>query len=78
MLILEREQRGRGQETDYGTRHHEDAGPHGPIQRGYARRGILAGVTPLGAGQTLEHHFVAVQRQLALGMEKSEYKLVKY
>lgn len=48
LLILESKQRSRRQETDYSTGHHEDAGPHWPIQSGDTGRGVLAVVTALG------------------------------
>ena len=48
LLILECKQGSRRQETDYGTRHHEDAGPHRPIEGGDARGRVLTGVAALG------------------------------
>lgn len=53
LLIAEGENRSRRQQPDDGARQHQDSSSHGPVEGGHTRRGIEAGIAPLGTGQTL-------------------------
>lgn len=66
LLIAERENGGWRQEADDGAGEDEDAGPHGPVELGNARRGVLAAIAALGTRQALEGVQVVEQRRFAL------------
>lgn len=66
LLVAEGEPSGRRQEPNHDAGQRQDAGAHWPVEGGDAGRGVLAGVTALGARQALVLAVAVVRGVLAL------------